>query len=60
LDIKKLQFDLAGVDMKSKLEKHSKKIEEKIKKKEKQEAALVDWFVRVIIAHTLKEFYGKK
>lgn len=46
--------------MKSKLEKHSKNIEEKIKKKVKQEAALVDWFVRVIIAHTLKEFYGKK
>lgn len=41
--------------MKSKLTKPSKKVEEKIRKKEKQEAAFVDWCVRVIVGKTLKE-----
>jgi hypothetical protein len=41
--------------MKSKSRKSSKRIEEKIKK-EKQHAAIIDWFVRIIIARTLKEF----
>ncbi|MDX6187739.1 hypothetical protein SGQ83_00105 [Flavobacterium sp. Fl-318] len=44
--------------MKSKSRKFSKKIEEKIKK-EKQHAAIIDWFVRIIVATTLKEFYEK-
>ena len=44
--------------MKSKSGKSSKKNEEKIKK-EKQHAAIIDWFVRIIIARTLKELYEK-
>jgi hypothetical protein len=44
--------------MKSKSGKSSKKIEEKIKK-EKQYAAIIDLFVRIIISSTLKEFYEK-
>jgi hypothetical protein len=44
--------------MKSKSRKSSKRIEEKIKK-EKQHSAIIDWFVRIIIARTLKEFYEK-
>jgi len=44
--------------MNSKSGKSSKKIEEKIKK-EKQHAAIIDWFVRIIVATTLKEFYEK-
>jgi len=44
--------------MKSKSGKSSKKIEEKIKK-EKENAAVINWFVRVIMARTLKEFYEK-
>jgi hypothetical protein len=41
--------------MKSKSTKPSKKAEEKMRKKEKQEAAFVDWCVRVIVGKTLKE-----
>ena len=44
--------------MKSKSGKSSKKIEEKLKK-EKQHAVIIDWFVRIIIFKTLKEFYEK-
>jgi len=44
--------------MKSKSGKSSKKNEEKIKK-EKQHAAIIDWFIRIIIARTMKEFYEK-
>ena len=44
--------------MKSKSGKSSKKIEDKIKK-EKQHAAIIDWFVRIIMSRTLKEFYEK-
>ena len=44
--------------MKSKSGKSSKKNEEKIKK-EKQHASIIDWFVRIIMARTLKEFYEK-
>jgi len=44
--------------MKSKSGKSSKNIEEKIKK-EKQHAAIIDLFVRIIVATTLKEFYEK-
>jgi hypothetical protein len=44
--------------MNSKSGKSSKKIEEKIKK-EKQHTAIIDWFVRIIMACTLKEFYEK-
>lgn len=38
--------------------KSSKKIEEKIKK-EKQHAAISDWFVSIIMSRTLKEFMKK-
>ncbi|KAF2078935.1 hypothetical protein [Flavobacterium sharifuzzamanii] len=41
--------------MKSKSTKSSKETEEKIRKKEKQEAAFVDWCVRVIMGKTMKE-----
>ena len=44
--------------MKSKSEKSSQETDEKIKK-EKQHAAIIDWFVRIIIARTLKELYKK-
>ena len=44
--------------MKSKSEKSSQETDEKIKK-EKQHAAIIDWFVRIIIARTLKELYEK-
>lgn len=43
--------------MKSKSVKSSKKIFEEKIKKEKQHAAIIDWFVRIIIVKTLKEFY---
>lgn len=41
--------------MKSKSKKSSKKAEEKMRKKEKQEAVFVDWCVRVIMGKTIKE-----
>ena len=45
--------------MKSKFEKPLKKEPKKKMTEEEREKALVDWFVRVIIARTLKEFYGE-
>ncbi|WP_159439057.1 MULTISPECIES: hypothetical protein [unclassified Flavobacterium] len=45
--------------MKSKSGKSSKKGTKKKMTEAEREQALLDWLVRVIIAQTLKEFYGK-